>query len=284
MKASENQHEAMFSNVGESASANFQSELESERPNQATSEDDSNTSSPEYVALDRTTIDSCGRRSMAYLQQATGKIVAESEIRDAAAIPDQVLRDAGRRDDIFRCWALCENVRPQSLRKAVRYLVQPLYWLAIISSVLITLWESYWQHKRQRIEEDKAGKRKENPSKSAQAEELDALSTDDDFSDLLPLEKTARDSYGRRSMAFINRKTGAVITSTEVTEHGVPDGPVRRFHRRCDVALCLLLCENIRPESLRTVLRAASLPFFYCFLAINSFWLRKDIEREMKQA
>jgi hypothetical protein len=264
-------------NAGESQIEDHELILRSENHNeaaQAGSKD--NPYYPDYVTLQRTTIDSCGRRSMAYFHKPTGKIIPDTE-RSDIELPTQSLRDDNRRSDILKCWMLCEGVRPQVLRQGLQYLMKPIYWFCVILSLFILFWDSYQESKALHAE----GNEEDKPTQPTSEVEP---CTDDEFSNLIPLEKTALDAYGQRSMAFLNKKTGAVVTCTEIIEHDAPDLPMRKFRRRSDVACCWLTCENIRPEILQTPLRAMGLPFFCVFLGINYLLLERDVKRERKES
>jgi hypothetical protein len=118
---------ATISNAGESQIKDHELILKSENHNEvAQAGYKDNPYFPHYVTLHRTTIDSCGRRSMAYFHKPMGKIIPDTERFDID-IPTQSLRDDYRRNDILQCWMLCEVVRPQLLRQGLQYLMKPMY-------------------------------------------------------------------------------------------------------------------------------------------------------------
>ena len=99
----------------------------------------------------------------------------------------------------------------------------------------------------------------------------------DEFEDVTPLDQTAIDPYGRRSMAYRQESTGKIVTYTEIMERSPlePDTRdsqiiMRRFHRRFDVLMCWTLFEHTRPQILRSALRTLCVPFM--FLYIGYMW------------
>jgi hypothetical protein len=266
-----------INDAGESQIKDHESILKSENHNEAAQPGyKDNQYFSDYVTLHRTTTDSCGRRSMAYFHKPTGKIIPDTERSDD--IPTQSLRDANRRKDILQCRMLCEGVRPQLLRQGLQYLMKPMYWFCEILSLFILFWDGYHEHKALHAEENEGDNFTTQPTSEVEP------CTDDEFSNLIPLEKTALDAYGQRSMAFFNKKTGAVLTTTDIIEHDALDLPMRKYQRRLDVACCWLLCENIRPEILKTTLRAIGFPIFCIFLGISSLLFERDLERKMKES
>lgn len=283
MEESKQQQDGTTNNAGQLPTKIYEPKLKPDQYNEAThAEVKANPDLPDYVALDRTTIDSQGRRSMAYLHKPTGDIIPDTE---RSKFPDQRLRDDHRRQDILRCWMVCENVRPQLLRKTLQFLMQPLYWLGVILSFLIVIWDGYQQGYELQSTEDMIRASAENGSEEEKAEAERAIEAfaNDKFSDVEALGKTALDAYGRRSTAYLNKKTGAIITSTDMTEHYIQDVPMRKYQRRADVAWCWLLCEGVRPQVVRIVLRAIGVPFFLVFLGVNFLLLERDIKKERKE-
>jgi hypothetical protein len=157
--------------------------------------------------------------------------------------------------------------------------MKPMYWFCVILSLFVLFWDAYHEHKALHAEENEEDKLTQPTS------EVEPC-TNDEFSNLIPLEKTALDAYSQRSMAFLNQKTGAVLTTTDIIEYNAPDLPMRKYQRRrrSDVAYCWLLCENIRPEILKTTLRAIGFPIFCVFLGISSLLFERDLERKMKES
>jgi hypothetical protein len=272
-----------INNAGESQIEDHESNLTSENHNEAAEAGyKDNPYFSDCVPLHRTMIDSCGRRSMAYFHKPTGKVIPDTE-RSDAPILTQSLRDDNRRQDILQCWMLCEGVRPQILRQGLQYLMKPMYWFSVILSLFVFFWDSYQEHKALHAEGKCQCVGHEEAKLTQSTSEVEPC-TDDEFSNLVALEETALDAYGQRSMAFLNKKTGAVLTCTDLIEHDALDPPMRKYRRRLDIACCWSLCENIRPEILQKTLRAMGLPFFCVFLGVNYLLLGRDVKRERKES
>ena len=96
----------------------------------------------------------------------------------------------------------------------------------------------------------------------------------DALEDVTPLDQTAIDTYGRRSMAYRQQSTGKIVTYTEIVERTLvtPDNLVaqnlmRRWFRRVDRLMCWALFEHVRPQILRSVLQTLSTPFMLLHLS-----------------
>lgn len=68
-----------------------------------------------------------------------------------------------------------------------------------------------------------------------------------------------------------------------MTEYYIQDVPMRKSQRRADVAWCCLLCEGVKPEVAKSVLRAVGLPFFVVFLGVNFLLHERDVRKERKE-
>lgn len=97
-----------------------------------------------------------------------------------------------------------------------------------------------------------------------------------DLGAVTPLEQTALDRYGRRSMAYRHEKTGRIVTYTEITERtlDVPEDRVGqnimlRSFRRTNNMMCWSLFENVKPGLLRTALQYLSIPFMLLHVGYN---------------
>lgn len=123
---------------------------------------------------------------------------------------------------------------------------------------------------------------KQNMASSKESIPYDISNTNqlnEDNFDEVPLWKTALDPYGRRSMAFRRKKTGKIVTATELNEEQSTDRPILNYFRRQDRGLCWSLCESIRPGPLRTAVQWLSLPLMLVWIGYSHLMLRWDAWR-----